>query len=104
MLILWERGVAQIGDLQRCLYLETGTVTPLVKRMESAGLVERRRDPGDERRVLVSPTLKGQTLKAEAAKIPAILARQVAMSQADGAQLQQLSTGLVQALAALTQA
>ncbi|WP_372765397.1 MarR family winged helix-turn-helix transcriptional regulator [Phenylobacterium sp.] len=56
------------------LYLDSGTLTPLLKRMESAGLVTRRRDPQDERRVLINLTSKGDALRAEAVCIPQRLA------------------------------
>ena len=51
MLVLWEREEAGIGELCRLLDLDTGTVSPLVKRLEVAGLVERRRKSDDERAV-----------------------------------------------------
>lgn len=100
MLVLWERGEALVGDLQRCLHLDTGTVTPLLKRMEAAGLVERVRDREDERRVRVRPTARGLGLRDQAAEVPAKLVSQVAMSEADGLRLRGLSRELVETLSA----
>lgn len=66
MLLLWEsepQSVSQLGDR---LYLDSGTLTPLLKRLEGAGLVVRRRDTVDERRVLIALTQAGRALRARA--------------------------------------
>ncbi|MBN9268669.1 MAG: MarR family transcriptional regulator, partial [Mesorhizobium sp.] len=52
MLALWERAPSTVGELGEALGLDSATLTPLLKRMEAGGLVTRRRDPEDERRVL----------------------------------------------------
>lgn len=54
-----------VGSLGGRLDMDTGTITPLVKRLEAAGLVTRRRDPNDERRVMVDLTSRGRGLEAE---------------------------------------
>ena len=61
LLVVWERpGEPQpVGAIGRRLHMDTGTLTPVLKRLESAGLVTRRRDPHDERRVLVGVTDEG---------------------------------------------
>ena len=64
MLALWQRSPMTIGELGEALGLDSATSTPLIKRMEAGGLVTRRRDVADERRVLVEPTAKGQALRA----------------------------------------
>jgi DNA-binding MarR family transcriptional regulator len=74
MLVLWERGAATVGELGEALELDSGTLTPLLKRLEAAGYVARRRDPADERRVIVDLTEAGQALKERAAEVPAALA------------------------------
>ena len=74
MLVLWERAPRTVGELGAELDLDSGTLTPLLKRMEAAGLVARNRDPKDERRVQVTLTAHGAALHDEAAKIPEILA------------------------------
>ena len=71
MLVLWERSPASVGDLGERLHLDSGTLTPLLKRLESAGLLARQRDAQDERRVRIALTNAGQALRAEAEKIPA---------------------------------
>lgn len=75
MLVLWEREPVTVGDLQECLHLDVGTLSPMLKRMEGAGLITRMRDRRDERRVLIAPTVRGRELKAEARGIPNRLAR-----------------------------
>jgi len=71
MLALWEAdGPVSVGDLGRRLRLDSGTLTPLLKRLETAGHVTRRRDPEDERRVLVEPTPQGLALQDAVATVP----------------------------------
>ncbi|MBP6852114.1 MAG: MarR family transcriptional regulator [Rhodoferax sp.] len=70
MLVLWEHDTLTVSELGEHLFLDSGTLTPLLKRMEIAGLVQRSRSPDDERRVLVAPTAAGRKLKVRAAKVP----------------------------------
>lgn len=75
LLALWERDGRGVQDLCNALDLDTGTLSPLLKRLESAGYVERQRQRTDERRVVVHLTEAGRNLKTEAAEIPACVAR-----------------------------
>jgi len=70
MLVLWEQDGLTVSELGERLYLDSGTLTPLLKRMETAGLVSRIRAVQDERRVHITLTPAGRKLKAKAAKIP----------------------------------
>lgn len=70
MLVLWERDGQMVSELGDRLSLDSGTLTPLLKRMETAGWISRQRDAQDERRVFITLTPAGRTLKAEAAKVP----------------------------------
>lgn len=70
MMALWETSPQTVGALGRKLSLDSGTLTPLFKRLEGAGLVVRQRDPEDQRRVLIALTEAGSALKAQAADIP----------------------------------
>ena len=70
MLVLWEQDEASVSELGGRLTLDSGTLTPLLKRLESAGLVRRGRDAEDERRVLVSLTDAGRDLRSAAAGVP----------------------------------
>ena len=77
MLVLWEKDCVSVGDLGQILHLDSGTLTPLLKRMETSGLINRSRDPNDERRVLISLKDKGRDLSAEAEKIPEELTKNI---------------------------
>ncbi|MDP1741357.1 MarR family winged helix-turn-helix transcriptional regulator [Polaromonas sp.] len=70
MLVLWEKDGLTVSELGERLYLDSGTLTPLLKRLESSGLVSRLRDVADERRVHITLTPAGRKLKAQVAKIP----------------------------------
>jgi len=70
MLALWERDGVSVGSLGARLSLDTGTLTPLLKKLESMGLVNRVRDERDERSVRVSLTPAGRVLRERAAAIP----------------------------------
>ncbi len=65
LLVLWEADDLTVGALGERLFLDSGTLTPLLKRMEAQGLVERRRDPADERQVRIRLTEAGRALEAE---------------------------------------
>ena len=75
MLALWEHDGLSVGDLGERLCLDSGTLTPLLKRLEAAGCVRRERDRTDERRVHVHLTAAGQALRARAQAVPRTLAR-----------------------------
>jgi DNA-binding MarR family transcriptional regulator len=70
LLVLWERGPQPVRELGRVLRLDSGTLSPLLKRLASAGLVSRDRRADDERSVLVSLTGAGRALEARARDIP----------------------------------
>ncbi len=74
MLVLWERRDLSVGELGERLFLDSGTLTPLLKRLEAAGWVQRERAADDERRVIVSLTSAGRALQRRAASIPPRLA------------------------------
>ena len=70
LLVLWKKGEMTVGQLCEILGLDTGTVSPLVKRLERKMLIERTRLPSDERRVLITLTPKGEALEIRAKSIP----------------------------------
>ena len=75
MLALWERDGVPVKDIGERLFLDSGTLTPLLKRLEAAHLIKRSRSREDERQVLVALTSQGQALKEKARGVPpAILA------------------------------
>lgn len=70
MLALWEKDNVTVSELGHRLYLDSGTLTPLLKKLEAAGLVKRTRDRNDERSVLVTLTAQGGALREKALDIP----------------------------------
>ena len=74
LLVLWEADAVSVRELGDKLYLDSGTLTPLLKRMEAAGLLTRERATDDERRVVVALTPAGRALRRKAAHIPATVA------------------------------
>jgi DNA-binding MarR family transcriptional regulator len=70
MLVLWERGTLTVKELSRALHLDSGTLSPLLRRLECAGLLTRERSSTDERVVEVSATPKGDALRARAEEVP----------------------------------
>lgn len=74
MLVLWEQQSQTVGALGARLYLDSGTLTPLLKRMEAAGYITRNRDPEDERRVVIGLTDKGKALREQAVHVPGTIA------------------------------
>jgi MarR family transcriptional regulator, organic hydroperoxide resistance regulator len=80
MLVLWERDGLTVRELGARLQLDSGTLTPLLKRLEQAGLVVRRRRQSDEREVEISLTDAGHKLHERAKEIPRCLAERLCMS------------------------
>lgn len=70
LMVLWEQDGLTVNEISHKLYLNTNTITPLLKRMEKLGIVERNRSQEDERKVLISLTTKGKDMKAHAYCIP----------------------------------
>jgi DNA-binding MarR family transcriptional regulator len=98
MLVLWEQAPVNVKTLGDRLQLDSGTLTPMLKRMEQAGLVHRRRDPADERQLEVSLTEQGAALRPAAARMQAELACRLPLALADivrlRGELQDLAAGL----------
>lgn len=87
MLALWERDEVTVSALGAKLYLDSGTLTPLLKKLEAAGLVTRTRDKNDERSVLVTLTEQGSQLREKAVEIPEKLICQLDATPDEGMEL-----------------
>lgn len=98
MLALWQRSPCTISEIGETLGLDSATLTPLIKRMEAGGLVTRRRDAADERRVLVEPTAKGEALRARIKDVQAALACGMPLERAELKTLHGTLTRLVAGL------
>lgn len=70
LMILWEQSPVTVNEIAEKLILNTNTVTPLLKRMEAMGLIDRRQSETDQRKVMITLTEKGEAMQHEAAQIP----------------------------------
>ncbi len=70
MMVLWEKKELNVKELGKCLFLDSGTLTPVLKKLASKGYIKRTRSKEDERNLLVSITEEGDELKKRAVKIP----------------------------------
>ena len=86
MMVLWEEGKVSVRDLGKKLHLDSGTLTPLLKKLESKGYLKRERSTVDERVVIACITEEGRKLKRAAAKIPQAMANEVAEFPMEDAQ------------------
>jgi DNA-binding MarR family transcriptional regulator len=95
MLTLWQHGPLSVKALSGLLQLDPGTLSPLVKRLEAAGLVRRDRDPRDERSLAIALTDEGRALRERAQQIPAGIVDRLGM---DLAELTALREGLTRVI------
>ncbi|MEK8052070.1 MarR family transcriptional regulator [Ideonella sp. DXS22W] len=93
MLVLWEGDGVTVSQVGERLQLDSGTLTPLLKRLQAQGLLLRQRDAADERRVLLQLTAEGRALKARAVAVPQAIA---CASACDLAEIAELTTRLKQ--------
>ena len=99
LLALWETDEpVTVGDLGTRLRLDSGTLTPLLKRLETAGFVVRRRDPEDERRVLIALTSDGRAARERVTGVPARLVEATGLTQRDARELRRILGRLLGAL------
>lgn len=80
MLVLWEKDGLTVRELGRRLQLDSGTLTPLLKRLQAAGLVDRRRRTEDEREVDIRLTDAGRALRKQASDVPECMAQRLQLS------------------------
>ncbi len=104
MLVLWDAGDVTVKQIGERLFLDSGTLTPLLKRLEAMDLVHRVRDPKDERRVRLTLTEKGKTLQRDAQPIPGQIAAAMGRPPEDlkalRKELRRIRNGLLEARAA----
>ena len=100
MIVLWERDGQTVGQLGERLDLASSTLTPLIKRLESQGLVTRKRDTADERKVRVHLSQAGRALQRDASHVPGCVAEAFGLSVEQFAQMHALLGQLRQSLKA----
>lgn len=101
MLVLWERDGRTVGEIGEHLALDSGTLSPLIRRLETGGLVTRRRSADDERKVGVYLTVAGRKLEGRAADVPQALAQLLAR---DPGEYEQAKAALDDLIERLTEA
>ena len=90
MMVLWEKKRVNVKELGECLYLDSGTLTPLLKRLEAKGLIKRERCPEDERSLDVTITEKGVQLRDEALEVPKEMGSCIKLTKEEAATLYRL--------------
>ena len=98
MMVMWEKKEVTVTELGKCLYLDSGTLTPLLKKLEEKNYVVRNRSKVDERNLIVSITQEGEDLKKQAVQIPASLGACVKVEPQEAQQLYQLLYKLLDGL------
>lgn len=87
LLVLWEQDAQAVTDIGKRLLLDTNTLSPLLKKLQQKGLVERKRSTHDERQVVVQLTKTGWQMREEVADIPRLMLHQLALPSADAAEV-----------------
>src|SRR3954465_10570001 len=97
MRALWEHGPLSVKELSRLLQLDPGTLSPLLKRLESSGLLRRERDPRDQRNLALALTDQGRALREQAEQIPAGVVERLGMPVEELMSLQEALTRVIAA-------
>ncbi len=87
MMVMWEKKCVNVKELGECLYLDSGTLTPLLKKLESKGLIIRKRSDKDERNLIVTITAEGEKLREKAVDIPFEMAGCTNLTEEEGIML-----------------
>lgn len=87
MMVMWEHKSISVRDMGKMLFLDSGTLTPMLKKMEKSGWISRRRSREDERMVIVTITEKGENLQEKAADVPVRMAGCLTLKNDDAMQL-----------------
>ena len=87
MMVMWEHKSISVKDMGKLLFLDSGTLTPMLKKMEKAGWINRQRSKEDERKVILTITERGEQLQEEVAEIPVEMAGCVTLENEESIQL-----------------
>ncbi|MDD5872162.1 MAG: MarR family transcriptional regulator [Clostridia bacterium] len=96
LMVLWEEKNVNVKELGSRLFLDSGTLTPVLKRLEQKGLISRQRDSRDERNLIVSITNEGEALKERAVEVPYKMAGCVKLDRDDAGELYRILKLLLQ--------
>ncbi len=81
MMVLWEKGEINVKELGKCLYLDSGTLTPVLKKLEKKGYIERTRSKEDERNLVIQITASGRALRDSATEVPLKMGQCIRLSE-----------------------
>ena len=95
MMVMWEEKEITFRDLVKKLYLESNTLTPVLKKLEDKKLIERKKKTGNDKNVLLSITKKGIDLKEKAKQVPKELEKCIAISENDRNTLKEMLNGII---------
>jgi DNA-binding MarR family transcriptional regulator len=95
MLALWQHAPLRVRDLARLLALEPATLSPLLKRLEAVGYLERRREEGDERALRLTLTPAGEALRERALEVPRTVLQRLQLDLADAERLHAVLTDVI---------
>lgn len=98
MMVMWEHKSITVKEMGQLLYLDSGTLTPMLKKMEKAGWLKRRRSSEDERLVILNITEAGERLQEQAAEVPLKMQSCVKLCSEDAMQLYRLLRELMNTL------
>lgn len=87
LMVLWEKGALGVKDLGEHLFLDSGTLTPVLKALEKKGIVKRSRSEKDERSIIISLTPEGLALRDKAAEVPAKIGACITLDPKDALEL-----------------
>ena len=87
MMVLWDKKEMNVKEIGKCLYLESGTLTPLLKKLESKGYIERHRSKEDERNLLIRITKEGEALREEALSVPSKMVKCIDLKEDEAKEL-----------------
>lgn len=90
LMVLWEKDHLSVKEIGEKLYLDSGTLTPLLNKLISKGYIKKEVQPEDNRELIISITKKGKELKNKALSIPSLIASKVKLSEEEGRELYRL--------------
>ena len=90
LLVLWEKDNLSVKEIGKKIYLDSGTLTPLIVKLEKKGIVKKKKNKNDERGLIISLTKKGQDLKEEIVQVPQYISSCVNLSQEEAITLYKL--------------
>ena len=98
MLVLWEKSKMNVKELGECLYLDSGTLTPVLKKLEAKKYITRERSKEDERNLMITITPEGKKLREKAVEVPAKMGQCIHLQPEEAGQLYQLLYRVLQSI------